>query len=428
MSHHITRHPDHTVEISAELDAESVEQERQAIVKEMRRHARIPGFRPGKAPVSAVRTRYASEIKEDLTDRLATVLWQKILKEEDDFHPLTQPKVEDLGFGEDGTFSFRATLEIRPQFDLPEIEGLELPDHPIDVTDGEIESELERVAEENAAWAPAPEGTAVADGMMVEVDLTVAVKDSEDEPKTEENARIEVGSDGIPKEISEALQGAVIGDRRSTEIVFTPDEDADNTTPQTMAYTLDVRAVKIKTVPEIDDTLAEEIGLENLETLKERIREVLGRQKEAERRDRRRRFVLDHLEGGIDAESLPPSLIKDAVNADMQRFVYDLAMRGQNPEGLDYQELWTKLEPAARRRVLDTLVLEQLADEWNLEVPEHDVDAYIAGEAQKMRIPPAEHKANLAKENRLEGLRHAALMAHTVSEMLRRAGAEGEDE
>ncbi len=428
MTHQITRHPDHSIEITADLDKTAVNQEREAIARRLRSQAHVPGFRPGKAPLSAVRTRYAEEIQEELTEHLAGVLWRQILDDEDEFQPLTQPNFEEMGFGEDGDFSFKARLEVRPVFDLPTLDGIELPEHSIEVTDAEIQTELDAVCEENVSWKPAAEDAQVVDGVMVEADLTAEVEGSDQPPTTEENARIIVGADGIPDEISEALQGAHVGDQRVAVRAVNEDsaEGAEaETTTGSATYTMTVKAIKEKSLPDIDDELARGMGLDDLDQLKERIVEVLGGRKASERRDKWRRHVLDHLEQGINHENLPPTLVKEAVNGDVQRFVYHLAMQGQAPDDqMDVQALRARFEPESRLRVLDTLVLEQLGDTWEVEVPEDDVHAYIAGEAQQKGIPPGEHKANLIKENRFESLRHAALMAAIVSELLKRAGAE----
>ena len=430
MPHQITKHPDHTVEITADLDKAAVDQEREVIARRMRSQARVPGFRPGKAPLSTVRARYGEEIREELTEHLAGLLWRQVLDEEDEFQPLIQPSFEEMGFGDLGGFSFKARLEVRPRYDLPTLDGIELSEHSIEVTDAEIQAELEGVSEENVSWEPAAEDAQVVDGVMVEADLTAEVEGSDDEPTTEENARIIVGADGMPPEISEALQGARIGDRRIAVRAMNedPDEgDAAEEPVRSVTYTLTVKAIKDKNLPEIDDDLAQGLGFDDLDQLKERIVEVLGDRKASERRDQWRRHILDHLEEGVELENLPPTLVKDAVAGDIQRFVYHLAMQGQAPDDqMDYQALRARFEPQARLRVLDTLVLEQLGDSWDIEVPENDVDAYIAGEAQQKGIPPAEHKANLAKEDRLDSLRHAARMAAIVSELLRRAGAEEE--
>jgi trigger factor len=428
MPHHITKHPDHTVEITADLDRAAVDEEREVIARKLRSQARVPGFRPGKAPLSAVRARYAEEIREELTEHLAGILWRQVLDEDEKLEPLTQPVFEEMGFDDDGGFSFKARLEVRPNFDLPSLDGIELPEHSTEVSDSEIQAELVGVAEENVTWEPAEDDATVVDGHMVEADLTAVVEGSDDDPTVEENARIIVGADGMPNEISEALQGAKVGDTRVAVRTLNEDnqdeEDAEKQA-KTVTYTMVVKAIKDKTVPEIDDDLAKGMGLDDLAQLKERIVEVLGDRKASERRDHWRRHVLDHLEQGIDLENLPPTLIKEAVAGDIQRFVYQMAMQGQAPDDqMDYQALRARFEPEARQRVLDTLILEELGETWGVEVPEDGVNAYIAAEAQQKGIPPGEHKANLAKENRLENLRHAARMAEIVSELLRRAGAE----
>ncbi|MEN8163231.1 MAG: trigger factor [Acidobacteriota bacterium] len=430
MPHQITKHPDHTVEITADLGKAAVDQEREVIVRRLRSQARVPGFRPGKAPLSTVRARYGEEIREELTEHLAGLLWRQVLDEEEAFQPLTQPSFDEMGFGDDGGFAFKARLEVRPSFDLPALDGIELPEHSVEVTEAEIQGELEGVCEENVSWEPAAEDAQVVDGVMVEADLTAEIEGSDEEPTTEENARIIVGADGMPPEISEALQGARIGDQRVAVRAMNEDQaegDSAEESVRSATYRITVKAIKNKSLPEIDDDLAQGLGFDGLDQLKERIVEVLGDRKASERRDLWRRHILDHLEEGVELETLPPTLVKDAVAGDIQRFVYHMAMQGQAPDDqMDYQALRARFEPQARLRALDTLVLEQLGDSWDIEVPENDVDAYIAGEAQQKGIPPAEHKANLVKEGRLDSLRHAARMAAIVSELLRRAGAEEE--
>ena len=169
MTHQITRHPDHSIEITADLDKTAVDQEREVIARRMRSQARVPGFRPGKAPLSTVRTRYAEEIQEELTEHLAGLLWRKILDDEDEFQPLTQPNFEEMGFGDDGAFSFKAYLEVRPTYDLPSLDGFELPEHSIEVTETEIQTELDGVCEEHVSWEPAADDFQVIDGRLVQV-------------------------------------------------------------------------------------------------------------------------------------------------------------------------------------------------------------------------------------------------------------------
>jgi len=427
MPYTLTRRANHTIEISAHLEPEAVTRERDGIVRTFRGKAQVPGFRPGKAPAAAVRARFANEIDEELQEHLTGLLWREVFDGEDEMDPLTNPEVSDLDFASDGGFSFKAAFEVRPSYDLPDLGELGLPKASLDVSDPEIDGELIKVQEEQAVWEPADDDQA-ADGMMAEVDLHGEVDDSEDEPYSEEDARFVVGSDSVPPEINEALQGAKVGDERTAIKVLPDDLDDADKAGKKVSYNIVVKSLKRKSLPEIDDDLATTIGLENLEELRGRIRDVLSQQKRNERRNTWRRFILDHLAENIDQSELPSSLVQSTVRDQLDRYAYTLAMQGTNvdPEKIDWQEIAAKAEPAARQEVLDTLVLEQLAESWEVPVPEAEVDAYVATEAAREGKPPAEHKANLAAEHKLERIRHGAKIAATVDEMIRRAGGEVE--
>lgn len=425
MSYKLTPQVNHRVEVAGHLDAADVDQERQAIVNTLRRRAVIPGFRPGKAPLSLVQKRFAADIEDELKERLVGMVWTEVVEGEDDFHPITSPRLRSADFEQDGGFTVAAEVEVRPRFDLPDVAGLTLPDFSLEVEEGEIAAELDNLCKENASWEPADDEPA-ADGLMVEADLHGEMPDGDQDPYTEENARFVVGAPGVPEEVSQVLQGAKVGDERVAERCFPEDDSNAARAGKTVRYNITVKSVKRQQLPELDDDLAKTVGFDSLDDLRERIVEALGRNKRALRRDRWRRGLLDQLEADFDIQELPASLVQSAVNDEMHRLAYSMAMQGMVPEPdkLDWQELSAKVEPQARRKVLDTLVLEELAAAWEMEVPEADVDTFVASEAAQMGIPPAEHKANLAKENKLDGIRHAARISATVDELIRRAGGE----
>ena len=423
MPYTLTHRANHTVEISAHLESAAVDSERDGIVRKFRSKAHVPGFRPGKAPVAAVRARFADEIRDELQEHLTGLLWGEVFDGESEIEPITNPQVRDLSFAEDGAFSFTAELEVRPRYDLPELGELSLPEISLEISETEIDEELAKVQEEQAVWEPA-EGDQAGDGMLAEVDLRGEVEDSNEEPFTEDGASLIIGSDSVPPEINEALQGANIGDERVATKVLPEDLEDNDKAGKTVTYTISVQGLKRKVLPEIDDDLATTIGLENLEELRQRVHDVLEQQKRGERRNSWRRFILDHLEAEIDQAELPSSLVQSTLKEQLDRYAYTMAMQGVefDPEKVDWHEISAKAEPAARQEVLDTLILEQLAETWETPVPEAEVDAYVATEAARHGVPPAEHKANLAAERKLERVRHAARVAATVDEMIRRAG------
>jgi len=427
MTYKLTEQANHKLEVAGSLTTEIVERERHGIVRSIRGRAKLPGFRDGKAPEAMIRARFADDIDAELKEHLSQLVWQEVMEAEDELQPITAPQVRELGFADDGSFEFIAELEVRPKYELPDLASAVLPEISLDVTDNEVAAELEQLREQQAVWEPVEDEDA-ADGMLVEADLLGTMEDSDQDPYEEKDARFVLGKDGLPPEVNEALQGVRAGDERVAVKVFPADDENAERAGKTVNYTIKVKALKRKVLPEIDDELAKTLGLENLDELNERLREILDRRKLGERREEWRRSLLDHLTEPIDLNALPSSLVQNAVNERINRFAYEMAMRGAGPKDGDFnwQELAAKAEPAARRFVADNLVLEQLAMEWDIPVPESEVDAYIRAEASQHGIPPSEHKANLAAEEKLEQIRHAARMTAVVDEMIRRAGGEVE--
>lgn len=425
MPYTLTRKANHQVHIEAHLEPPAVAERRRDVIGGLRGKVQIPGFRKGRAPEAAVTARFADEIRGELLERLADELWREVMASESDLQPLTEPHVHDLELADDGSFRMTAHLEVRPRLELPDPVGATLPEVELEPTDAEVDEEVERLRAEHATWEPAPEAVA-ADGVLVEADLHGQMEGSEEPPFEEKGAQFVLQEGAVPAEIQAALQGAAIGDTRTAERQFAADDPKPERAGKSVRYTIEVTGLKQRQLPDVDDELAATVGLESLDELRDRIRGMLAQRKRAQRRETWRRAVLDHLEQGLEPADLPPSLVQAAIREDLNRFAYSMAMRGQAEavDQLDWNELSAKAEPAARRRVLDSLVLEQLAEEWQVDVPEAEVDAYLRAEASRAGVPPAEHKATVAKEGRLGSIRHAARVSATVDELIRRAGGE----
>ena len=424
MSYQLKRRPDHTVEVNAAFEAEAVEAERGRILADFRRKARIPGFRPGKAPLSIIRARFGEAVEEELQEHLSKRSWEEVLTGEEDLEPLSPFRVTDAHLDDDGQFVLTAEVEVRPRWDLPAVEKQTLPEISLEVSEADLNEELERLRKEQGVWEPA-EGPAE-DGMLVEIDIEGEDLDGETEAFKDDGVRFVLGDEGMYPEIQEAVRGAAPGDERVVEKTFVEEDPNPRQAGKKIRYKLSLVSLKRALLPEIDDDFADGLGFESLAALKERAREVLAQKKRNDRRQSWRRALLDGLEEGIDVNTLPESLVQGALREELGNYAYAMAMQGQDPraEDVDWQKISAQLEPSVRRRVLDELVLEQLADEWEISVPEEEVESFISAEAQRRGIPVAEHRANLAKEDRIEGIRHAARISVTVEEAIRRAGGE----
>jgi trigger factor len=421
MTHQLTRKANHTVEIVASVDAAAVANERDRLLKLFARRAHVPGFRPGKAPIQAVRSRFAAEVEGELKDELTGRLWREVLAAEQELRPLTEPSFTHMHLDAEG-FTFTAEMEVSPHFDLPSLDGVAVPAFSLEVAQAEVDGELEQLRDAHATWEPAAADAVAADGLVAEVELVPEEGNDADEART---AHFLIGGPGVPSEFSEVLRGAKVGDRRQA-VRSHRHGDGDDAHEHQVTTSLTVKGLKCKVLPPSDDDLAKTIGLDSLAELVERVREHLGRQKRNQRRETWRRHLLDHLEQGLDPAEMPASLVGSTVREDLSRFAYSLAMQGVDLDKapIDWAQLAASGEAAARAKVLDNLVLAQLADDWQMAVPEATVEALIRAEASRRGIPATEHKANLAKQDALDDLRHAARIAATVDELIRRAGGE----
>jgi len=424
MPFELDRRPDHTVQISAHLGPDAVEQERITLLKELRRRVRIPGFRPGRAPLAVVRARLGNEVEEDLEERLARRLWHEVLSD-GGIEPISDLRVTRAALDDDGTFRMEGIVDVRPEFELPDPSEATLPEVPVEPTDAEVEEEIERLAEQQATWEPTEEPAE--DGVIAEVRVTGTVRDDEEAEDLDlGELTLLVGRETLGNTVDAALQGARPGDVREAEASYPEDHPDPRLAGHTVAFRLDVQALRKKVLPEIDDELARSVGAEDLEDLRKKVRAALEGRKKAERRRTWRRAVLDHLEQNLDPENLPPTIVEAALKDALDGVAFNMVMQGIDPgsEGIDWQKIAGEAEPEARKNAMDRLVLEQLAAEWKIPVPEEDVEAYIRQEAARKGVPPGEHRAELEAENRLAGIRHAARLTKVVDRLIEMAGGE----
>jgi trigger factor len=421
------------VEIAADLDPETVNQSRDAVVKSLRRGVKLPGFRPGKAPLALISSRFADDIRGQLMEDLSAKAWKEVVEGEPDLQPVSDPEVTSLDLNEDGSFSLRAEIDVRPVLELVDPGDLSLQEISTEVSEADVDEEIEKIRKEQADWEPADDEPAE-DGMRVECSFCGTYVDDNDDPietegedqptvVNEENAGFVLGHPDLYPEISEAMQGARTGDARVAFKRFDDNDPDSNRAGKRIRFEITIKSLKREQLPPVDDELATNLGLESLDELRQRISEVLEQGKKRERRSTWRRGLLDQLAKDFDINDLPQSLVQSAVASEMERFEQTFASRtGEKPQ-MDRQELATRFEPHARKTVLDMIILEQLAEEWSIN-SEDEVDLMIRAEAQQLGVPPAEHKANLSKQGQLGGLRQAARMAATTNELIRRAGGE----
>ena len=298
------------------------------------------------------------------------------------------------------------------------------------MTAAEVEAELEKIRQEQATWEPADDEPAV-DGMLVEADLRGEVVGAEEEPYDEERARFVLGDDGVPTEINAGCR-ACASARRGSSSSSSPTTTPTPSGPARRCATgFGVTALKRKLLPEVDDELARTVGFDSLDALRERVRR--GRSAaEAQRAPANlaTRPCSTIWRPGLDVDRAAALAGRPAPARGHQPLRLhhgDAGVWRPNSEQINWQELAAGMEPRSRRRVLDDLVLEQLADAWEIAVPEETVDADHPRAGGTARRPARRSTGPTWPRSTVSrSCAHAARMSATVDELIRRAGGEVE--
>ncbi len=415
--------PTRTV-LEIEIPAEEVGKAFAQVRRAYARRAALPGFRKGKAPEAVVAKRFADEIKGDvleslLPDAVATAIQERKLS------ILGRPRVEDLTWEPPGPIRFLARLDLKPAIDPGEYRGVPVEDHLVEPTEDEVAGVIDRIREAHAEFHPV-EGRAAAPGDFAVADIAgsfVEILAPGQNPKTfqDEKLTLEIGHPDSMPEINEALRGALAGDTRSFRKTFPDDFPNDEYRGKTVDYRVTLAALKEKKLPEVDDDLARAVSEgDTVETLREKVRGRLRREKEAERRRKFRRTILDALLSRREVPA-PEVLVESETTSALRDYARYLAASGVDPQKEDWGRLREEARPGAERRVREYLLLDAIADREGIEVSETELEAEFKRAATERGVEPATLREQMTKAGGLDALRDEMRLARVVDLLI--AGA-----
>ena len=272
-------------ELTVEIPADVVKAETENLVGRYQKLARIPGFRKGKVPASIVRQRFAEEIKSDVVDALVPRYFRDEAKKQN-LSPISQPRVTDLHVHEGEPLRFKASFEVLPDFKLAPYDDIRATTLDTDVSEEEVETSLKNIREQQAAYTAVEEERPVADGDFAVVSFKGTPKDAESDAKPVEvdEIMVEIGGQNTIPEFSENLRGVKPGEQRTFDVKYADDFADKRLAGKTMTYEVMVKAIKTKTVPELNDEFAKELSTEfnTVEDLRNRVRDNMKAEKEHE--------------------------------------------------------------------------------------------------------------------------------------------------
>ena len=407
------------VELKVEIEAERVNEALEQAYKKVVKDIDISGFRKGKVPRKVLEARYGKEVlHKDALDILIPEGYREAL-DETGIEPIDQPDIEDFHIEEDEPASFTAIVEVKPEVELGEYTDLDVEKESAEVTEEEIEEEIERVRNQHSQLV-ASDKEVVEDGDFVIIDFE-GKKDGEPFPGgSAEEYSLEIGSNTFIPGFEEQLIGAQVGDELELNITFPEDYNAEDLAGEDVVFDVEIKEIKEKQLPELDDEFAKEVSdYETFEEYKESIKERLQKSKE----DRTQREYENKLieKASENAEvDVPEKMVEDELNTMFQNFTQSVSQQGMEVQDyLDYmgtdEEGWKEQnKEAAENRTRSNLVLEAIAEKEGIEISEEEIEEQIQEIAESNDQDPEQIKAFLQMQGQLDGLKDGLKMQKTI--------------
>ncbi len=410
-------------ELVIEVPAPAVDAETERVVHDYAKQVKLPGFRPGKVPAKVVRQRFRQEIDQEVVERLVPRYWRQA-EAEKELDPLTQPELAGVDDREEGgPLVFKAHVEVRPEIELGNIEDFELPDPPAEPTDDEVGEALEELRRRAGDWVPVERGAAQGDLVSIGIRETTA-KDSEpeaggDEETPDEPAMdavdVEVGSESVWEELSVALTGRKEGQKGDFSRM---DENDGEVRERSFAF--EVRGVKERDLPDLDDELASQLGgFESLDELRTAVHDRLAAEKTSARGEQREKALLDQLRDRHPL-ALPLGVVESEVQGMVREYAEGLARQGVDIEHaqIDWKAMGEQARPLAEKRVHARLVLDAVSKELGIEVSEEELEATLAQIARGQQASAGAVRRALDQDGRLAELKGQMRRSKTVRRLL----------
>jgi len=369
--------PECTRELVLDVPAEEVSKSYKTVTGNYRKYARIPGFRPGKVPEALVRRRFADGIRKDVIDALLPERFNKAVLDLG-IKPVGEPHVTELTVEDGQPLHVKAVFEFVPEFSIEGYQTVTVEKPSVEITEEEFQRELEQLRDSRATIEPVEEERALADGDWAQISFKGQIEgDAEAAPVAGEDTLVEVGGKDTVEAFTTALRGAKPGQELKAEVIYPADFAHTELAGKTISYEIEVKAIKKRIMPELNDDFAKELGnYKDLEELKSRIREHIA--------DHKRRSVEGETKDKLFAAlierypfAVPESLVQMQIDARLERGLRALAAQGMSAEQmrkLDFGRLRAAQRDGATAEVKANLLLDRIATEEAITVADEELD------------------------------------------------------
>jgi trigger factor len=405
--------------LTIEIPVDIVDAEINRVAKGYTKQARIPGFRPGKVPTNLVKKRFKEQILHDVAHGLIPRAVDEALQERG-IEPVDTPNIKDVALEEGQPLKFTAAIETVPPFDVGDLSTIEATRHPSVITDEAVEKTLQNLRQRGAKFEPV-EDRGVENGDTVVLDIER--KDADGKPDSHNDVSLELGSPANPPGFDAELVGLRTAESKTFTIHFPEDYAVKEMANTDVEYSVTVKDIRRKVLPELDDEFAKDVGaFESLGALRDRVRADLQQESEDHATQHLRTDVLKQLSERVTFD-LPPSLVDREMDRRIEEFASRLMQQNVDPRqaGIDWAQFRESQRDPARASVASALALDEIARREGLTVSAEDVDKEIERFAVRAGRTPAALRAQLEKEGSVARLATGLRREKAVDLVLSRA-------
>ena len=396
------------------------------LVNRYQKLARIPGFRKGKVPASIIRQRFAEEIKNDVVETLVPRYFREEAKKQN-LAPVSQPRVTDMQINEGEPLRFKASFEVLPEFKLAPYDDIRVSTIDTTVTDEDVETALNNLREQRATYSAVEDDRSLADGDFAVVSFKGTPKegDADAKPVEVDEIMVEIGGQNTIPEFTENLRGAKSGETKTFDVKYANDFSDKRLAGKSMTYEVNVKGIKTKSIPELTDDFAKELGAElnTVDELRNRLRENMKAEKEHEAAHQGKDKLIEELVKRNEFP-VPEAMLNEQIDIRLERGLRALAAQGMRTEDMkrmDFTRLRTGQREAALREVKASLILEQIADEEKIEVGDEEFEHEIEALATQSKQTVEQLRARLTQDGGLDRIRHRLRNEKTLDSLYSRS-------
>jgi trigger factor len=415
----------HEIEVSVPVD--EIDRETDRVVANIQQKAKLPGFRPGKAPASLIRTRFAQQVRDDVLENLLPKYFKQKVEQEH-LEVVGRPNLKDVHFHAGEPLRFKAEFEVAPEIELKDYRGVTIHYSEPQVTGEDIAKRLEEIREQKAQFVNA-EPRAIVDGdhAVVTLDSLSGV----DQPIHQDEVVLHVGDPDTMPGFSEALRGMSPEEEKEFEVTYPEDFGQARLAGKTVRFHAKVTTIRTKELPELNDEFAQDLGdYQTLDDLREAVRKVIFHEREYAAQQKAKDQLIDKL---IEAHEfpVPEAYIERQIESQLENQFRELAERGIDPAKLKID--WVKLKEAQRPKALHdvkaSLLVDKIAEREAIAPTNDEVDAEVQKIAKQQREPVAAVRKKLQKDGTLGRIAYHIRSNKTLSFLFEHARKEaGEPE